>query len=57
MKRGELKKKRFADEQVVRILRKAENKLGLLRKVCKRHSIAKQAFLSWRSQLGSLAAN
>ena len=39
LKRGEFMKKRFADEQVVRILRGAESKQESIRDVCKRHDI------------------
>ena len=44
-------KKRFADEQAVRILRGAESKQESIRDVCKRHDITEQTFVRWRNKL------
>jgi len=42
-------KKRFADEQIVRILREAETKDQPIRDLCKRHNITEQTFFRWRN--------
>ena len=47
-------KKRFTDEQIVRILREAETKDQPIREVCKRHNITEQAFFRWRNRLGGM---
>jgi putative transposase len=47
-------KKRFTDEQIVRILREAETKDQPLREVCKRHNITEQTFFRWRNRLGGM---
>jgi len=47
-------KKRFTDEQVVRILREAESKQESIRDVCKRHNISEQTFFRWRNKFGGM---
>ena len=47
-------KKRFSDEQIVRILREAETKDQPIREVCKRHNITEQTFFRWRHRLGGM---
>ena len=47
-------KKRFTDEQVVRILREAETKEIPIRDLCKRHNITEQTFFRWRNQFGGM---
>jgi putative transposase len=47
-------KKRFTDEQVVRILREAESKQESIREVCKRLSITEQTFFRWRNKFGGM---
>lgn len=47
-------KKRFTDEQVVRILREAESKQESIREVCKRHNITEQTFFRWRNKFGGM---
>jgi len=47
-------KKRFADEQIVRILREAETKDQPIRDLCKRHNITEQTFFRWRNRLGGM---
>ena len=47
-------KKRFTDEQVVRILREAETKAIPIRDLCKRHNITEQTFFRWRNQFGGM---
>ena len=47
-------KKRFTDEQVVRILRESETKEIPIRELCKRHNITEQTFFRWRNQFGGM---
>lgn len=47
-------KKRFTDEQIVRILREAETKDTPIRELCKRHSITQQTYFRWRNSLGGM---
>jgi len=47
-------KKRFTDEQIVRILREAETKDQPIREVCKRHDITEQTFFRWRNRFGGM---
>jgi transposase-like protein len=46
-------KKRFTEEQIIRILQAAEV-VGNVREVCRQHNITEQTFYRWRSKLGGM---
>ena len=47
-------KKRFAEEQIIRVLREAEAKDIPIRDLCKRHNITEQTFFRWRNRFGGM---
>ena len=46
-------KKRFSEEQIVRILQEAEGGVPV-RDVCRKHNIVEQTFYRWRKQYGGM---
>jgi putative transposase len=48
-----MKRKRFSEEQIIRILHEAET-LDNVRDVCRQHNIAEQTLYRWRRQFGGL---
>jgi putative transposase len=47
-------KKRFDEEQIIRILREADVSGVQIREVCRRHNITEQTFFRWRKKYGGL---
>ena len=49
----ELVKKRFTEEQIVRILKEAEDGMAT-RDVCRKHNVSEQSFYRWKSKYGGM---
>jgi putative transposase len=48
-----MKRKRFSEEQIIRILHEAET-LHNVREVCRQHNVTEQPVYRWRRQLGGM---
>lgn len=47
-------KKRYSEEQIIRILRQAEEPTSTARGVCREHGVSEQTFYRWRRKYGGL---
>ena len=46
-------KKRFTEEQIIRLLQEAEGAVNV-RDVCRKHNVTEQTFYRWRSKFGGM---
>jgi putative transposase len=51
-----MKRKRFSEEQIIKILKEAEAG-ATAREVCRRHGITEQTFYRWRSKFGGMGVS
>ena len=47
-------KKRYSEEQIVSILREAEQTQSTVREVCRNHGITEQTYYRWKSKYGGM---
>lgn len=48
-----MKRKRFSEEQIIRILKEGES-LGNVREACRHHNITEQTYYRWRNKYGGM---
>lgn len=48
-----MERKRFSEEQIIRILQEAESGMSA-RDICRKHDIAEQTFYRWKSKYGGM---
>jgi putative transposase len=48
-----MKRKRFTEEQIIGVLKKAEE-TGNIREVCRLNNISEQTFYRWRTKFGGM---
>lgn len=48
-----MKRKRFSEEQIIRMLHEAEA-LGSVREVCRQHNLTEQTLYRWRQKFGGM---
>jgi len=46
--------KRFSEEQIIRILREAEQDRITVAEICKKHGVSEQSFYRWRNKFGGM---
>lgn len=48
-----MKRKRFSEEQIIRILKEAEA-IGSVREACRQNNVTEQTFYRWRNKFGGM---
>jgi putative transposase len=50
-----MKRKRFTDEQIIRILKEAEREDKTVAQVCREHGVSENSYYRWRRKFGGLS--
>ena len=50
-----MKKSRFAEEQIIRILQEAEAGADTIQNICRKHGVSEQSFYRWRQRFGGMS--
>lgn len=50
-----MKRKRFTEEQIIRILQEAQKGEKTIGEVCRRHGVSEPTFYTWRRKYGALS--
>jgi putative transposase len=50
-----MKRKRFSDEQIIRILKEAEREDKTVAQVCREHGVSENSYYRWRRKFGGLS--
>ena len=51
-----MKRKRFSEEQIVRILQEAERGEATVAELCKTHGVSEQSYYRWKKKYGGMEA-
>lgn len=49
-----MKRKRFTDEQIIRILKEAEREDKTVAEVCRAHGVSENSYYRWRRKFGGM---
>jgi putative transposase len=49
-----MKRKRFSDEQIIRILKEAEREDRTVAQVCREHGVSENSYYRWRRKFGGM---
>ena len=52
-----MKKKRFSEEQIIGIVRRAERGEKTIGEICRAHGVSEQSFYRWRQKFGGMQAS
>ncbi len=50
-----MKKSRFAEEQIIRILQEAEAGADTIQNICRKQGVSEQSFYRWRQRFGGMS--